>query len=107
MPTNTRPAAGTNLSILVGTLTRAPEARTLPSGDTVLALELSVRPEGGPAAAVPVAWFDSPPAALEWPSGHELPVLGRVRRSFFRSGLGSASVRERGCQYLLVLGVPG
>ncbi|HEY9557733.1 MAG TPA: single-stranded DNA-binding protein [Acidimicrobiales bacterium] len=94
MPTNTRPAAGTNLSILVGTLTRAPEARTLPSGDTVLALELSVRPEGGPAESVPVAWFDAPPAALEWPSGHELLVVGRVRRRFFRAGGATQSRTE-------------
>src|SRR3546814_20389934 len=96
MPTNTRPAAGTNLSILVGTLTRAPEARTLPSGDTVLALELSVRPEGGPAESVPVARFDAPPAVLEWPSGQELAVVGRVRRTFFRAGGATRSTTDKG-----------
>ena len=38
MPTPTR-EAGTNLSVLIGTLSRAPEPRTLPSGDELLALE--------------------------------------------------------------------
>ena len=48
MSKTTVPAPGTNLSILVGTLSRDAEVRDLPSGDQVLALELTVRPEGAP-----------------------------------------------------------
>jgi single-stranded DNA-binding protein len=43
MPTTVAPA-GTNLALLVGTLSRPPELRPLPSGEVVLALELTVRP---------------------------------------------------------------
>lgn len=84
MPTTV--PSGINLALLVGTLSRAPELRSLPSGDTVLALELTVRPPDGPAESVPVAWFDAPASALDWPMGEELLVTGRTRRRFFRAG---------------------
>ena len=53
MSTHQLPSAGTNLAVLVGTLSRDAELRTLPSGDDVLALELTVRPTEGPAESVP------------------------------------------------------
>jgi len=91
----TSPAlAGTNLSILVGTLSRDPEARSLPSGSTVLALELTVHPDPGPAESVPVAWFDAPDAARTWAAGEEILVVGRVRRRFFRAGGATQSRTE-------------
>ena len=62
-PRTVVPAPGTNLSVLVGTLSRPAELRTLPSGDEVLALEVTVRPEGRPAESVPVAWIGAPAAA--------------------------------------------
>ena len=58
----------------------------LPSGDEVLALELTVRPAEGPAESVPVAWLAAPPAAAAWAAGEEVLVIGRVRRRFFRAG---------------------
>jgi single-strand DNA-binding protein len=84
--TTTTVPAGTNLAVLVGTLSRAPELRSLPSGDTVLGLELTVHPAEGPAESVPVAWYDPPATALDWPAGEELLVAGRTRRRFFRAG---------------------
>jgi single-strand DNA-binding protein len=84
--TTSRPAPGTNLANVVGTLTRPPEARPLPSGDTVVALELSVRPDDRPAESVPVAWFEPPAAVADWAPGEEVLVVGRVRRRFFRAG---------------------
>ena len=80
------PTPGTNLSVLVGTLSRPAEVRTLPSGDEVVALEVTVRPEGQPAESVPVAWTGAPAAAARWPEGEEVLVVGRVRRRFFRAG---------------------
>ena len=56
------PTPGTNLTVLVGTLSRPAEVRTLPSGDEVLALEVTVRPEAAPAESVPVAWLGAPVA---------------------------------------------
>jgi single-strand DNA-binding protein len=78
--------AGINLAVLVGTLSRDPELRALPSGAEVLSLELTVRPDDGPAESVPVTWLDPPASALAWPAGEELVVTGRTRRRFFRAG---------------------
>lgn len=94
MSSTTVPAAGTNLSILVGVLSRDPDLRDLPSGAQVLTLELTVRPEGVPAESVPVAWFDAPPSAAGWGAGEELLVVGRVRRRFFRAGGSTQSRTE-------------
>ncbi len=82
----TVPAVGTNLSILVGVLSRAAEVRTLPSGDEVLALELTVRSADRPAESVPVSWTGAPARSRGWEAGEELLVVGRVRRRFFRAG---------------------
>jgi single-strand DNA-binding protein len=78
--------SGTNVTVLVGSLGREPEVRTLPSGDRVLGLEITVRPESGGAESVPVAWYDPPEPAVLWIAGEELLVVGRTRRRFFRSG---------------------
>ena len=88
------PTPGTNLSVLVGTLSRPAEVRTLPSGDEVLALEVTVRPDGQPAESVPVAWAGAPAAAARWGSGEEVLVVGRVRRRFFRAGGATQSRTE-------------
>lgn len=85
MPKSTVPA-GTNLAVLVGTLTREPELRSLPSGDTVLALEVTVHPPGGAGESAPITWFAAPARAAAWLVGEELLVIGRVRRRFFRAG---------------------
>jgi len=86
MSTTTLPCPGTNLALLVGRLSRPPELRTLPSGDELLSLEVTVRPATGPAESVPVAWHGAPSAASSWPAGHAVLVVGRVRRRFFRAG---------------------
>jgi single-strand DNA-binding protein len=94
MSTTSTPLAGTNLTILVGVLSRNAELRTLPSGDHLLALELTVRPEGAHAESVPVAWPSSPASAAAWQAGEELLVTGRVRRRWFRAGGSSQSRTE-------------
>jgi single-strand DNA-binding protein len=92
-------APGTNLVVLRGTLSRGPEHRVLPSGDELLALEVTVRsPDvgSGPTAraeSVPVAWFD-PPASARFAQADEVVVVGRVRRRFFRAGAVTASRTE-------------
>lgn len=86
MPTSVASLAGTNLSVVVGTLTRPPEQRSLPSGDHVHALEVTVHPPDAPAESVPVAWPNGPARALAWSVGTEVLVIGRVRRRFFRAG---------------------
>lgn len=94
MSTTATPAPGTNLAILVGTLSRDAEVRTLPSGDEILTLELSVRPDDGPAESVPIAWPGAPASAAGWTAGEQLLVTGRVRRRFFRAGGATQSRTE-------------
>ena len=94
MPRSTTPGTGTNLSVLIGSLSRLPELRTLPSGDSLLAIDVTVRAADGRAESVPVTWIGAPPAAAGWPAGHEVLVVGRVRRRFFRAGGATQSRTE-------------
>jgi single-strand DNA-binding protein len=77
---------GINLTIVRGTLSRPPSERQLPSGDSIVAFEVTVRPEVGPADSVPVSWTGAPGSCLGWSRGDEVVVLGRVRRRFFKAG---------------------
>ena len=88
------PTAGTNLAVLVGTLSRAPEPRSLPSGDEVLSLELTIRADGSPTDSVPVAWLNPNGSAGAIDVGDELLVVGRVRRRFFKVGGATQSRTE-------------
>ena len=93
------PPPGTNLVVLRGTLSRAPELRSLPSGDSLVAYEVTVRPDadGGSvprAESVPVSWFEPPASAARLRAGDEVVVVGRVRRRFFRAGGATASRTE-------------
>ena len=93
------PPPGTNLVVLRGVLSRDPEPRQLPSGDAVVAYDVTVRPESasgepGRAESVPVAWFSPPAAAAGLSAGDDVVVVGRVRRRFFRAGGATASRTE-------------
>ena len=83
-----------NLVVLEGTLSRPPTVRSLPSGDQLVAYEVTVRAEGQPADSVPVAWFDAPARATELDTGEAVGVVGRVRRRFFRTPAGTGSRTE-------------
>ncbi len=72
--------------VLRGRLTRPCELRVLPSGDRLVALELSVTRAGLKAESVPVVWHDAPTAAEAFDVDQSVVVLGRVRRRFFRTG---------------------
>lgn len=76
-----------NVTILQGCLSRPPEPRALPSGDLLVAFEVTVPAAGDrKAESVPVVWFGAPAAAAELPPETEVIVVGRVRRRFFRAG---------------------
>jgi single-strand DNA-binding protein len=83
-----------NVAVLCGTLSRAPEVRELPSGDRLVAYEVTVRPPQGKAESVPVAWPDAPAWAGRFPAGADVVVVGRVRRRFFRAGGATSSRTE-------------
>jgi len=83
-----------NVVTLRGTLSRAPQARTLPSGDSLVAFEVTIRDHDVPTESVPVVWFNPPARALKLSDGAEVVVRGRVRRRFFRTGAGTGSRTE-------------
>jgi single-strand DNA-binding protein len=83
-----------NVTFLRGRLSSPPRTIELPSGDTALTLELTIRDGEAPADTVPVAWFAPGKAAAGWEAGQELLVVGRVRRRFFRAGGRTASRTE-------------
>lgn len=83
-----------NVVVVQGALSRPPEARDLPSGDRLVAYEVTVRTEGRPTESVPVVWFEAPARAVELPAGTEVVVSGRVRRRFYRTPTGTGSRTE-------------
>lgn len=83
-----------NVVVIRGTLSRPPEPRDLPSGDRLVAYEVTIRTEGRPTESVPVVWFDAPARAIELEGGAEVVVTGRVRRRFYRTPAGTGSRTE-------------
>lgn len=83
-----------NVVALRGRLARPAEQRLLPSGDRLVALELTVHRAGDKAETVPVVWFDPPASAAALDHDQEVVVVGRVRRRFFRAGGATQSRTE-------------
>ena len=83
-----------NVVVLQGRLSRPSQVRVLPSGDRLVALELSVPREGARTESVPVVWHQAPPSAESLDVDHEVVVVGRVRRRFFRAGGATQSRTE-------------
>ena len=84
----------TNVVVLIGRLARPAEARELPSGDRLVAYEITVDREGERAETVPVVWFGAPASAVDHEVDERMVVIGRVRRRFFRTGSGTQSRTE-------------
>ena len=97
-PSPSRPPAPT-WSCCEGCSAETPRPRQLPSGDALVAYDVTVRPSRGRrrprAESVPVAWFDPPAAATAMAAGDDVVVVGRVRRRFFRAG-GATAEPHRG-----------
>jgi len=53
-----------NVVALVGRLARPAEERVLPSGDRLVAYEVTVLRDGERAETVPVVWFEAPASAV-------------------------------------------
>ena len=82
-----------NVVILKGTLSRPAEVRELPSGDTLVAYEVTTRRDGETADSVPVTWPGVHDKAV-FDVGDEVVVTGRVRRRYFRVGGATQSRTE-------------
>src|SRR5512143_4180829 len=88
------PAIDTSVTLVSGSLSRAAERRRLPSGDSLILLELTSRCGPGPAESVPVVWPEAPAWGDALAAGDRVVVVGRVRRRFFRAGGATASRTE-------------
>lgn len=84
----------TNVVVLIGRVARPPETRELPSGQRMVAYELTIDRPGERAETVPVIWVDAPAGAADFDTDERLLVVGRVRRRFFRAGGGTQSRTE-------------
>ena len=84
-----------NIAVIRGSLSRDPEMRALPSGDRVVNYEVTVR-DLSPAESVPVVWVEPTKGWDAMVAGDEVVVTGRVRRRFFRTGLGHGQPHRGG-----------
>ena len=83
-----------SVTLVAGTLSRPAETRQLPSGDTLVALEVTTRRPDGVAESMPVVWAQAPAWAGQLAAGERVLVAGRVRRRFYRAGGATASRTE-------------
>lgn len=85
-----------NVAVVRGVLSSDPVWRDLPSGSSVVALEVTTECDEGPRATVPVTVVDpSRRSELERLSkGDEIVAVGEIRRRYFRAGAATASRTE-------------
>lgn len=83
-----------NLAVVSGHLSSEPRHRDLPSGSSLLNLEITVSHDDRRSDTVPVSMFDPPIAASRLVEGDEVVVCGSVRRRFFRAGGATVSRTE-------------
>ena len=80
-----------NLAVVRGICSSPAEVRELPSGSTLVLLQVTTRHGEEAAISVPVVAWDPPGSVSEFDVGDEVVAVGRVRRRFFRTGAGTAS----------------
>ena len=83
-----------NVVVLQGRLARPAEVRELPSGDRLVAYEVTVERPGERAETVPVVWVGAPVSAVDHDVDERVVVVGRVRRRFYRAGGATQSRTE-------------
>jgi single-strand DNA-binding protein len=83
-----------NLAVVRGCCSSAPEIRTLASGRTIAVLQVTARPDEGPAVSVPIVSWDPRAWVERLDAGDEIVALGRVRRRFYQAGGAAASKVE-------------
>jgi single-strand DNA-binding protein len=81
-----------NLAVLRGTLSRPPVRRLMPSGDQLVAYEVTTRLDDG-TITVPVSSSASD-APIDLNAGDEVVVTGVVRRRYFSAGGSTQSRTE-------------
>jgi len=80
-----------NLAVVRGTCSSAPDVRVLASGRALAVVQVTTRPDTGPALSVPVTVWEPPAWVERLDVGDEVVAVGRVRRRFYRGAGGAAS----------------
>lgn len=83
-----------NLVVVIGTLGKPPQVRSLPSGFGLASFDLQVARSETAFELVPVAFFDPSEGVSALEAGEQVLVVGRVRRRFFRVGGSTQSRTE-------------
>ena len=83
-----------NLAVVRGICSSPAEVRELPSGTTLVLLQVTTRHGEEAAISVPVVAWDPPGSVSEFDVGDEVVAVGRVRRRFFRTGAGTGVTRR-------------
>lgn len=86
-----------NVVVLAGTVAGDAVSRTLPSGDEVTELRLSVATPSGRSLPLPVALWHAqidPDVIRSLTPGSQVLVHGQLVRRFYRSGAGARSLTE-------------
>jgi len=73
-----------NMVVVIGSLAKPLQVRSLPSGLSLASFDLLVPRADQSVDTVPVALFDAQEHVSEWGAGQEILAIGRVRRRFFR-----------------------
>jgi single-strand DNA-binding protein len=83
-----------NLAVVRGSCSSVPDVRELTSGRVIAVVQVTTRPDGGPAISVPVVVWDPPAWVEDLDEGDEVVAVGRVRRRFYQAGGAAASKVE-------------
>jgi single-strand DNA-binding protein len=75
-----------NLAIIIGSLAKPVEVRSLPNGTSVASFDLQVLRTDESPETVPVTLSEMHEPLTDWAVDQQLLVIGRVRRRFFRVG---------------------
>ena len=83
-----------NIAVVRGTVLRDPSERTLATGQRVVSIDLNVSYEDRPNENLEVVWVDPPKNLVVPRQGNEVVAVGRVRRRFFKTAVGTVSRQE-------------
>ena len=83
-----------NLAVVRGICSSPAEVRELPSGSTLVLLQVTTRHGEEAAISVPVVAWDPPGSVSEFDVGDEVVAVGLVRRRFFRDRRGHRLTRR-------------
>jgi single-stranded DNA-binding protein len=80
--------------VLEGVLSKAPEARVLPSGTTLAVLTVRLRSDDGPTRSLAVTAWEPDAATVALEVGASVLVVGHAVRRFWAGPLGRATRTE-------------